>query len=70
MWFRPVKTGEFEIVCAQLCGSGHSGMKGLMITETQAAFDGWTKEMLDLKKPAAPVASAASGFQQLAQAAK
>jgi cytochrome c oxidase subunit 2 len=68
MWFRPVKLGQFEIVCAQLCGAGHYAMKAQSITESQADFDGWMKGMLDLKRPAQPTASV-SGFQQLAQAA-
>lgn len=69
MWFRPVKVGQFEIVCAQLCGAGHFAMKAQMITETQADFDAWMADMVKLKGPAQPTASAASGFQQLAQAA-
>jgi cytochrome c oxidase subunit 2 len=26
-WFRPIKTGTWEIICAQLCGIGHSAMR-------------------------------------------
>jgi cytochrome c oxidase subunit II len=72
MWFRPIKTGEFEVVCAQLCGSNHSAMKANMVTETKADFEAWQKGILDLRKPAAPAPVAAvpaSGFQQLAEAA-
>jgi cytochrome c oxidase subunit 2 len=28
MWFRPIKTGTYEVVCGQLCGLGHYAMKG------------------------------------------
>ena len=28
-WFRPTATGEWQIICAQLCGFGHSGMQAL-----------------------------------------
>jgi len=74
VWFRPVKTGEFEIVCAQLCGANHYAMKANMVTETKADFEAWQKGILDLKpKKTTPVAAApapaVSGFQQLAQAA-
>ncbi|MEQ1860596.1 MAG: hypothetical protein ABMA13_11730 [Chthoniobacteraceae bacterium] len=69
MWFRPIKTGEFEIVCAQLCGTNHYAMKANMITETKADFDAWFSEVSKLQHPAAaPTASAASGFQPIAQA--
>lgn len=67
IWFRPVKVGEFEIVCAQLCGANHYAMKANMITEKKADFEAWQKSILDLRKPAAPTVSAASGFQQIAQ---
>jgi cytochrome c oxidase subunit 2 len=67
MWFRPVKTGEFEIVCAQLCGANHYAMKANMITDTKADFEAWQKGILDLRKPAAPVAQVPSGFDKLAQ---
>jgi cytochrome c oxidase subunit 2 len=72
MWFRPVKTGQFEIVCAQLCGAGHYAMKAQMITETQADFDTWLKGMLELRRPATPTAAApaVSGFQLLASESK
>jgi len=72
MWFRPVKAGEFEIVCAQLCGANHYAMKAMMTTYPKAEFEAWQKEKLDLKKGAAPapapVAQVPSGFDQLAQA--
>ena len=70
MWFRPVKAGEFEIVCAQLCGANHYAMKAKMTTYPKAEFEAWQKELLDLKKPAAPapVAQVPSGFDKLAQA--
>jgi cytochrome c oxidase subunit 2 len=70
VWFRPIKTGEFEVVCAQLCGANHYAMKASMITEKKADFEAWQKSILELRKPAAaPTVSTASGFQQLAEAA-
>jgi cytochrome c oxidase subunit II len=71
MWFRPVKTGKFEVVCAQLCGTNHYSMRAEMTTHTKAEFETWQKELLDLKKAAAqpaPVAQVTSGFDKLAQA--
>lgn len=43
-WFKPTKTGKYEIVCAQLCGLGHYKMRGQLIVETQAEFDEWMKK--------------------------
>jgi cytochrome c oxidase subunit II len=53
MWFTPTittkdmakKTGNpdfvYEISCDQMCGSGHTNMRGRIIVETQAEFDAW-----------------------------
>jgi cytochrome c oxidase subunit 2 len=44
LWFEAKKTGEFEIPCAELCGFGHSGMKGLLVVHTPEEFQKWLKE--------------------------
>jgi len=41
VWFRPIKAGQFDIVCAELCGWGHYKMKGRMTVETQDSFNRW-----------------------------
>lgn len=53
MWFTPTittkemikKSGNpdfvYEISCDQMCGSGHTNMRGRIIVETQAEFDAW-----------------------------
>lgn len=48
VWFRPVRTGEYEIACAQLCGNGHYSMRGLCKVDTPAEFAAWMKEMKQL----------------------
>jgi cytochrome c oxidase subunit 2 len=53
MWFRPIRAGEYEIVCSQLCGAGHYAMRSIMKVETKAEFDAWMKEQTDLQHPAA-----------------
>ena len=30
MWFTPVKLGESDIVCGQLCGAGHANMRAIL----------------------------------------
>ena len=61
MWFRPIRAGEYEIVCAQLCGAGHYAMRSIMKVETQAEFDAWMKEQAGLQHPnAVPVAAPAA----------
>ncbi|MEO0445143.1 MAG: cytochrome c oxidase subunit II [Verrucomicrobiota bacterium] len=41
MWFVPSKTGEWDIVCAQLCGAGHAKMVGQMKCIKASEFDEW-----------------------------
>ncbi len=72
-WFRPVSTGEWQIICAQLCGAGHSGMAAKYIVEEQKDFDEWYKGQLEftqgyLTKQKVDVLKAAE--EQKAEAAK
>ena len=48
MWFKPVKTGTYEVVCGQLCGLGHYGMKGTLVVDTPADYQQWLKERAEL----------------------
>lgn len=41
--FKATKTNTFQINCAQLCGVGHSTMKGVLKIVPQAEFDVWLK---------------------------
>lgn len=54
VWFTPVKTGEFEIICGQLCGSGHSNMKGVLVVDTAEDFEEWLREIGKLSGAASP----------------
>jgi len=46
-WFRPVSAGEWQIICAQLCGAGHSTMQATYLVEDQKTFDEWYKGQQD-----------------------
>jgi len=48
MWFRPIKTGTYEIVCGQLCGLGHYGMKGSLVVDNPEEYQAWLKERAEL----------------------
>jgi cytochrome c oxidase subunit 2 len=58
LWFKPIKEGTYEIVCAQLCGSGHSAMRGVLVVESQAKYDAWYKENYNLTHPKTKMAAA------------
>ncbi len=46
IWFKPVKTGDSEIACAQLCGLTHYRMRGFLHIQTQADYDVWLAEQV------------------------
>ena len=48
VWFTPIKTGTDEVICAQLCGLGHYGMKGTLVVDTQQDYEAWLKERAEL----------------------
>lgn len=58
MWFRPIKAGKYEIVCAQLCGAGHYAMRSHLIVDSQEKFDAQIKELSAMQHPAVAAAPA------------
>lgn len=42
--FTPRETGNYELVCAQLCGLGHNRMHSYMRVVTDAEFQQWLKQ--------------------------
>jgi cytochrome c oxidase subunit 2 len=43
-WVEVTKPGKYEIPCAELCGFGHSGMKGFLFVHTPEEYQQWLKE--------------------------
>ena len=41
VWFTPTQTGEWEIVCSQLCGLGHYRMKGFYAIQSRRDYTAW-----------------------------
>lgn len=40
----PTRTGQFAVVCAELCGLGHATMRAKARVVSQAEFDKWIRE--------------------------
>ena len=40
----PTRTGEFAVICTELCGLGHATMRAKARVVTRAAFDKWVEE--------------------------
>jgi cytochrome c oxidase subunit 2 len=41
VWFEATKAGKYEIPCAELCGFGHSGMKGYLFVDSPEDYAAW-----------------------------
>jgi len=58
LWFTPIKTGTYDVVCAQLCGSGHALMKATLVVDSPADYKKWydstlKNELSSTEEPAA-----------------
>jgi cytochrome c oxidase subunit 2 len=42
--FTPNKTGKYPIVCAELCGAYHGGMKTQLYVETEEDYQKWIQD--------------------------
>ena len=45
-WITPTKTGEYEILCAELCGTGHYAMLGTVIVEEENDYTNWLAQQI------------------------
>jgi cytochrome c oxidase subunit 2 len=48
-WFEATKAGKYELPCAELCGFGHSGMKGWLYVHSAEEYAKWAAEHLAAK---------------------
>ena len=46
VWFDATKPGKYEWPCAELCGFGHSGMRGWIYVHTPDEYQKWAAENL------------------------
>lgn len=70
VWFEVTKPGEYEFVCAELCGWGHYKMRARLVAMPTEAFTAWrtqlTKEQSEdgvqdeVAEPAAPTLTSLS----------
>ncbi len=44
LWLTPTRTDTFDILCAELCGIGHSSMRGIVVVDSLADYELWLKE--------------------------
>lgn len=62
VWIRADKSGVYQGVCAEFCGSEHTWMRMIVVAEPQADFDSW--QTAQLVTPPAPASGlAGQGLQ-------
>ena len=49
-WFTPIKTGTFEILCAEYCGTGHYSMLGYVIVDEEEDYNEWLSEQMTFEE--------------------
>ena len=49
-WFIPEKKGEFEILCAEYCGTGHYAMRGKVIVDEEQDYSNWLAKQISFEK--------------------
>lgn len=40
-WFKPTKTGTYDLLCEELCGTGHFAMRGKIVVDTPEDYAAW-----------------------------
>ena len=49
-WFIPEKKGEFEILCAEYCGTGHYAMRGKVLVDEEKDYSEWLAKQISYEK--------------------
>lgn len=60
-WFEATKPGKYELPCAELCGFGHSGMRGWIYVHTPEEYQKWAAENLVAEAQPADAADQKTG---------
>ena len=49
-WFTPTKTGDYEILCAEYCGTGHYAMRGKVFVDKKNDYTNWLAKQITHEK--------------------
>jgi cytochrome c oxidase subunit II len=69
-WFTPTRAGSFDLLCEELCGTGHFAMRGKVVVEEEGAFQAWLQgHPTYAQQQARPAGDAVAGQQLYAACA-
>lgn len=63
VWFEPTKTGNYELACSQICGSGHYNMKAPIRVVSPEEFEKWQAGKIEAQAEEARAAAAARALR-------
>jgi cytochrome c oxidase subunit 2 len=43
-WMTPIRTGTFDVLCAELCGAAHAQMRAKVIVEEVSEYHAWLEK--------------------------
>jgi len=49
-WLTPIKIGDFEVLCAEYCGTGHYAMRGRVIVDKEQDYKKWETKQITFEK--------------------
>jgi cytochrome c oxidase subunit 2 len=49
-WFTPEKKGDFEILCAEYCGTNHYAMRGRVLVDEEKDYSNWLAKQITYEK--------------------
>jgi len=49
-WFTPTRTGDFEVLCAEYCGTGHYAMRGKVLVDEKKDYTNWLAKQITHEK--------------------
>lgn len=53
-WFTPIRTGTFDVLCAELCGVGHGFMRGTVVVDNENDYQEWLQTQSTFAQLSAP----------------
>ena len=65
VWFTPTRTGKFDLLCEELCGTAHFTMRGKVVVEEERAFEEWLSGYPTYAQSSAQVAGDAAAGKPL-----
>lgn len=63
LWFRAIAAGEYQVFCAEYCGTSHSDMLARVVVHPPGEFERWLVQAADFLRTLPPAEAGAKLFQ-------